>query len=379
MNILDNFDKILFLGGGVMAERIWKQNPCLKDKLIGVVDLLEDEQRKTTKFHEFDIINVRKQTDLLKKGDVGIIVAVGSVCASDVCNTYIVNYAERTDNIIVPNPYTTLRFSFVDEDVCKEEMLPKSHISYSKVKELFADQESINTFDMIMKAKTYDGVDDLYELVKYDDIKDMYYYNEEYGFNIDSVNLNEWGTIFDCEAFVGDSIEDICREVKNEKIQYYAFEPSEVNYKILVEKRVSNEMCSEFTALNYGVGEKDEILEFMTPASGDREGGHIVYNSLDKNASEVCKCDIRAIDNLNLNIKGDLYIKMDIEGAEVSALKGSIKTIKKYKPTLSICVHHRKNDITEIPLFISSLGIDYKYYLRGGYHTVFIAIPNKRL
>lgn len=70
---------------------------------------------------------------------------------------------------------------------------------------------------------------------------------------------------------------------------------------------------------------------------------------------------------------------MDIEGAEVSALKGSIKTIKKYKPTLSICVHHRKNDITEIPLFISSLGIDYKYYLRGGYHTVFIAIPNKRL
>lgn len=376
MNVLDRFEKVLFLGGGVMAERIYAQNPCLKDKLIGVVDLMDDEKRKTKKFHEFKIVNARAKADLLKDHETGIIVAIGSVCASDVCKMYVDVYAQRTDNIVVPNPYTTLRFSFVDDDVSKEKMLPKDHINYAKVRKLLLDKESIDTFDMIMKAKTYEGIDDSYELVMYDDIKSMYYYNEKYGFDIENSGLNEWGTVLDCGAFIGDSVEDICREIKNKKIKYYAFEPSDVNYKKMMNRCNAFNMCSEFKALNYGVGEKNMVVEFMIPASGDREGGHMVYNSLDKNASEICRCDIRSIDSLDLDIKGDLYIKMDIEGAELGALKGASNTIKQYKPTLSICVHHRKNDITEIPLFISSLGIDYKYFLRGGYHTVLIAVPN---
>lgn len=375
MDVLDKFDKVLFLGGGVMAERIYMQNPCLKKKLIGVVDLLDDETRNTKKFHEFEIVNVCAKDDLLKDSKTGIIVAIGSVCASDVCKMYVEKYAQRTDNIVVPNPYTTLRFSFVDDDVSKEKMLPKNHINYTKVRNLLLDKESVDTFDMIMKAKTYDGIDDSYELVMYDDIKDMYYYNENYGFDIENSGLNEWGTVFDCGAFIGDSVEDICKEIKNDKIMYYAFEPSDVNYKSMMDRSNTFKMCSEFKALNYGVGEKDMVVEFMVPASGDREGGHIVYNSVDKNALEVCKCDIRAIDGLNLDVKGDLYIKMDIEGAELNALKGAANTIKHYKPVLSICVHHRKNDITEIPLFINSLGVDYNYYLRGGYHTVLIAVP----
>ena len=377
MDVLDKFDKVLFLGGGVMAERIYMQNPCLKKKLIGVVDLLDDETRNTKKFHEFEIVNVCAKDDLLKDSKTGIIVAIGSVSASDVCKMYVEKHAQRTDNIVVPNPYTTLRFSFVDDDISKEKMLPKSHINYAKVRQLLWDEESIDTFDMIMKAKTYDGIDDSYELVMYDDIKDMYYYNEKYGFDIENNGLSEWGTVLDCGAFIGDSVEDICKEIKNEKIMYYAFEPSNVNYKKMMDCSNVFNMCSEFHALNYGVGEKNMVGEFMVPASGDREGGHIVYNSLDKNASEICRCDIRAIDDLDLDIKGDLYIKMDIEGAELGALKGAVNTIKQYKPVLSICVHHRKNDITEIPLFINSLGIGYNYYLRGGYHTVLIAVPNE--
>lgn len=375
MSVLDRFARVIFLGGGVMAERIYLQNPDLKEKLVGVIDLLNDEERTTKSFHEFNIVNAGVKKDLLNNSDVGIIIAIGSVCASDVCHEYINKYAERTDNIIVPNPYTTLRFSFVDEDVSKEKMLPKNHPNYNRVKNMFLDKESIDTFDMIMKAKTYEGIEDTYELVMYNDIRDMYYYNERYGFDIENPNLSEWATVFDCGAFIGDSVEDICNEIKNNKILYYAFEPSEVNYMKMVENNDKSKVCTEFFALNYGVGENDEIMEFMLPASGDREGGHIVYNSLDKNASEVSRCEIRKIDNMEIDIKGDLYIKMDIEGAELSALKGAVDTIKKYRPVLSICVHHRKNDITDIPLFINDLGVNYKYYLRGGYHTVFIAVP----
>lgn len=35
----------------------------------------------------------------------------------------------------------------------------------------------------------------------------------------------------------------------------------------------------------------------------------------------------------------------------------------------------RKNDVLEIPEYINSLGCQYDYYLRGGYHTILWAIP----
>lgn len=69
------------------------------------------------------------------------------------------------------------------------------------------------------------------------------------------------------------------------------------------------------------------------------------------------------------NIKKIDFIKMDIEGAEVDALHGSEKTIKKYKPKLVIALYHRPEDIFNIMLYINSLNPHYTYYL--GYHTPF--------
>jgi len=58
------------------------------------------------------------------------------------------------------------------------------------------------------------------------------------------------------------------------------------------------------------------------------------------------------------------YIKMDIEGAELNALKGAANTIKKNKPRLAICVYHKPEDILEIPVFLSELVPSYQFYLR---------------
>jgi FkbM family methyltransferase len=73
------------------------------------------------------------------------------------------------------------------------------------------------------------------------------------------------------------------------------------------------------------------------------------------------------------------FIKMDIEGAELSALQGASATIRTFKPKLAISVYHRPTDITTIPAWIESCGVPYEIYL-GHYtihndETVLFAIP----
>lgn len=58
------------------------------------------------------------------------------------------------------------------------------------------------------------------------------------------------------------------------------------------------------------------------------------------------------------------FLKLDIEGAEVEALKGAKNIIKKYKPKLAICVYHNQSDYWRVPEIILSYNCDYKLYLR---------------
>jgi FkbM family methyltransferase len=59
------------------------------------------------------------------------------------------------------------------------------------------------------------------------------------------------------------------------------------------------------------------------------------------------------------------FINMDIEGAEPEALKGAEKTIRTSRPDLAICVYHAPNHLWEIPLYLHSLGLGYRLYLRN--------------
>ena len=56
-------------------------------------------------------------------------------------------------------------------------------------------------------------------------------------------------------------------------------------------------------------------------------------------------------------------IKMDIEGAELFALKGGVNTLKKHKPKLAIANYHGLNDFVNIPIWINDLNLGYKLYL----------------
>ena len=52
---------------------------------------------------------------------------------------------------------------------------------------------------------------------------------------------------------------------------------------------------------------------------------------------------------------------MDIEGAELMALQGAEKIIRKYKPKLAVCVYHKPEDIIEILKYTLELNPEYVY------------------
>ena len=75
------------------------------------------------------------------------------------------------------------------------------------------------------------------------------------------------------------------------------------------------------------------------------------------------KVKARSIDSV-LDGEKCTFIKMDIEGSELNALRGAEKTIKKYHPKLAICIYHKPEDIVDIPRYLHQICPGYKMYLR---------------
>lgn len=55
-------------------------------------------------------------------------------------------------------------------------------------------------------------------------------------------------------------------------------------------------------------------------------------------------------------------IKMDIEGAEMDALRGAAQSIRRWKPKLHISAYHHIRDIVDIPAFLKQIVPDYRFY-----------------
>jgi FkbM family methyltransferase len=77
------------------------------------------------------------------------------------------------------------------------------------------------------------------------------------------------------------------------------------------------------------------------------------------------------------------FIKMDIEGAELAALRGAKQTILRCRPVLAICVYHTQDHLWRVPLFIDEVFPGARYFLKSyrldGLETVCYAIPAHRL
>ena len=64
------------------------------------------------------------------------------------------------------------------------------------------------------------------------------------------------------------------------------------------------------------------------------------------------------------------FIKFDLEGADIPALMGSEKTIKRCKPKLALSIYHNIEDLWEIPLLVKKMVPEYKLFVR--HHTIYL-------
>ena len=86
--------------------------------------------------------------------------------------------------------------------------------------------------------------------------------------------------------------------------------------------------------------------------------------------------------SLDTMLAGEMptFIKMDIEGMEIDALRGAENLIRMHHPQLAICVYHDMSHIWRIPLLLREFYSGYRFYLRNyqymGLETVVYAFAD---
>lgn len=153
-----------------------------------------------------------------------------------------------------------------------------------------------------------------------------------------------------------------CPEYK----EIIAFEPDPVQYANCM-KIVQEQNIRDIQIYNMGLWDKEEELSFQMDESRGRvcEEGNV-------------KIQVNTLDHI-VQGKRVSFIKMDIEGAELRALKGCEYSIVQHRPKLAISIYHKPEDIVEILYYIHEIVPNYKFYIRhhayGASETVLYAIP----
>jgi FkbM family methyltransferase len=190
---------------------------------------------------------------------------------------------------------------------------------------------------------------------------------------IKELKLGNNEVFVDCGAYDGDTINRFFFCFPNYK-QIISLEPQSYLFKCLSNKYGNN---PKITLINAGVSNEDGIASFYS--GGDFDGSaRIIESSPNKMESDLVTIKVKTIDGLDL--QNVTFIKMDIEGAELNALKGAEKTILRDKPKLAICIYHSDDDMVRIAEYIHDLLPEYKLYVRqylkySTGETVLYALP----
>lgn len=179
--------------------------------------------------------------------------------------------------------------------------------------------------------------------------------------------LNKKEVFVDCGAHRGFVIEKFLKIVNNKYGGIYAIEPDKDNYKML-EKEFGN--TKNLKVIKCALSKKSGQQKFSQ--------GFNFTSKLDKNSSNSVKTV--TLDSLNIPAT---FVKMHLEGGELNALRGAIKTIREHRPILAITTYHNSDGVWKTPIFLMKNLKNYIYHMRlhtwAGSGMVIYTIPKERI
>jgi FkbM family methyltransferase len=151
-------------------------------------------------------------------------------------------------------------------------------------------------------------------------------------------------------SYDGDTIRAFVRRVGNRFVRIYAFEPDPVTFGAL-QSNFSTEPRVE--AIHAGLHREKGVLRFKDDGS---------RGAIFSNDGEI-EMPVTTLDDV-IGEGSVSYIKMNIEGAEIDALQGGEKLIRRELPKLALSVYHRPSDLWRIPEIVKQFDAGYDLYLR---------------
>ena len=284
----------------------------------------------------------------------------------------VVSFASNRDEVIeriakLSNEYTVYipDMPVVGEDYFTAEFYREKYNDAKYAQTLFSDVRSKKVFSDIVNFKL---TGDYKYLANSSDSKESV-------FSLMSVDKVKYYT--DAGAYNGDTVREILDlGAKLEKA--VAIEPDAKTYRRLIK---------------YAERESRVNVECVPAALCDKVGGGFFFSSGNRNSSmsnfsyehkeEYVRTD--TIDNILCNFDRMDYIKYDVEGVEKEALIGSLNTIERLNPMLSVSAYHRSEDIFSLIVLLKNICPNYNFYLRKfkcfpAWEVNIIAIPrNKNL
>ncbi len=187
-----------------------------------------------------------------------------------------------------------------------------------------------------------------YEILKNICDQDQYFFDSRFF-------IRPGDTVIDGGAFIGDTVAEIILRFGRSFQAIHCFEPNVENYNRLVKyiKVQGLESCA--IPHSFGLSDKRISLGFQGNGAGFHMGA--------ETGEHTEQVNLISLDELFQEQRVD-FIKLDVEGAELLALRGGEEVIKRDCPRLAICAYHSPEHIWEIPLLIKSVVPEYNIFMR---------------
>ncbi len=247
-------------------------------------------------------------------------------------------------------------YSFTEKDLSEFDKINSSIIECAQ---LLEDEESYKIYKGFIAShatKQYDTFAVPTENTKYFDSD----FDENRGFQ----------RYIDCGAFDGDTLRDLNR-LKGSVEKAALFESDMNTFKELLKTIGADSLTYADEMSLYPCGVWSDTVKLRA------NNGMGLNSHISDVGDDIIQCV--ALDQVLKDFK-PTFVKIDVEGAEFHALTGARNTITENKPDMVISLYHDLRDIWELPLFVNSWNLGYKFYVRaygkGGNATMLYAFTD---